>query len=160
VTYRLTADEAYRARRILLPRWVPIAIGLGAVLLLIAGIALVTSGYPEVGVAILVAPVVVLVSRPIVRWLSMRRISTMLRRVPDPIVVTIDADGIRGQRGSSSSLVGWSDVVSVESRGPFVWVQGRLQPVYAIPRRAFDGNADADRFVAAAMALKQASPRS
>ena len=80
----------------------------------------------------------------------MRRISTRLAKVPEPIVVTVGPDGIRGARGQSSSLVSWGDVTSVGVRGSFVWVHGRASPIYAIPRRAFSGDADAQMFVTAA----------
>jgi hypothetical protein len=80
----------------------------------------------------------------------MRRITKDLAKVPDPVVVVIDADGMHATRGDSSSLLAWSDVTSVEVRGDFIWVQGRLRPAYIIPTRAFGSAADVDRFVTAA----------
>ena len=63
----------------------------------------------------------------------------------------------RGARGQSSSLVSWGDVTSVAVRGSFVWVHGRASPIYAIPRRAFSGEADAQMFVTAANGFLAAS---
>ena len=89
----------------------------------------------------------------------MRRISTRLAKVPEPIEVTLGPDGIRGARGQSSSLVAWADIASVDVRGPFVWVTGHASPVYAIPRRVFSGDADAQAFVAAANGFLAGSTR-
>ena len=65
-------------------------------------------------------------------------------------MVTVGPDGIRGARGQSSSLVAWGDVTSVDVRGSFVWVQGRVGPIYAIRPRAFSDDADTQLFVTAA----------
>ena len=150
MTYRMTADDAYRVSRMLMPRWFSIGIGVGAVLILIGGAVLAVSGEVGLGVGLVGGALFLLASRPIVRWVTMRRVSTRLAKVPEPIVVTIGADGIRGSRGQSSSLVGWGDVTSVDVRGPFVWVQGRVSPVFAIPLRAFSGDAEIQGFVTAA----------
>ena len=145
--------------RMLIPRRIPLVMGLGAVLILVSAAVLVVSGQIGLGVLCALWAIFLLASRPIVRWLSIRRISTKLARVPEPVVVTIGPDGIRGARGKSSSLVSWGDVTSVDVRGPFVWVQGRLNPVYAIPRRAFSDESDVQMFVTAANGFLAASPR-
>jgi hypothetical protein len=159
VTYRMTPDEAYRVGRMLIPRRVPMAIGVGAALILLVGTVLVLSGQVGLGVLCLLWAIFVFASRPIVRWQSIRRISAKLAKVPEPVVVTIGPDGIRGARGQSSSLLSWADVTSVGMRGPFVWIQGRVNVAYAIPRRAFGSESDAQVFVTAANGFLAASTR-
>ena len=89
----------------------------------------------------------------------MRRISRTLAKIPEPLELTLGPDGIRGARGQSSSLVAWADIASVDVRGRFVWVQGHVRPVYAIPLRVFSGDADAKAFVDAANGFLAASSR-
>jgi hypothetical protein len=150
VTYRVTAAEAYRVRRMLLPRWITLAIALGIGLFLVAGIGLLLSGLPALGTGFVVGGIAALATRPLMRWWQLRRISKVLAKLPHPVVVTVDAHGFHVTSGQSSSLIDWSDIVSVDLRGDFVWVQGRVRPIYVIPRRSFGDAADVDRFVAAA----------
>ena len=142
-----------------MPRWAPVAIGIGAVLMLVCGAVVIAGGQVGLGSAIVVPALFLLASRPIARALTMRRISRTLARIPEPLELTIGPDGIRGAHGQSSSLVAWADIAAVDVRGPFVWVQGRARPVYAIPRRAFTGDADAEAFVAAAHGFLAAATR-
>jgi hypothetical protein len=146
----MTAAEAYRVGRMLLPRWITLAIGLGIALLLVAGIGLLVSGHPALGTGFVAGGLGALATRPLVRWWQMRRIAAVLAKVPEPVAVMIDANGIHVSRGHSSSVLDWSDIVSVDLRGDFVWVQGRVRPVCVIPRRSFGDAADVDRFVTAA----------
>jgi hypothetical protein len=157
VTFRLTADEAYRVGRMLIPRWSPVLIWSGGILILICGAVFIAGGQTGLGVGVVVPALFLLASRPIARVLSRRRISRTLAKIPEPLQLTIGPDGIRGARGQSSSLVAWADISSVDVRGPFVWVRGHVRPVYAIPRRVFSGDADAQAFVAAANGFRAAS---
>jgi hypothetical protein len=150
VTYRVTAAEAYRASRLLLPRWITVAVVVGIGLFFAAGILLLATGSTTFGAALVFGGLAGLASRPVVRWRQMRRISRNLAAVPDAVVVALDADGLRATRGNSSSLLAWSDIASVDVRRDFIWVQGRLRPAYIIPTRAFRDAADVDRFVTAA----------
>ena len=150
VTYRMTAAEAYRASRMVLPRWIPAAIGVGIGLFIVAGIVLLVTGSTALGVTFVSVGIAVVALRPLVRWRLMNRISKGLAKVPDDVVVVIEADGIHATRGDSSAVLAWSDVTSVDVRGDFIWVQGRLRPAYIIPTRAFGSAADVDRFVTAA----------
>jgi hypothetical protein len=159
VTFQLTADEAYRVSRMLIPRWTPVLIGTGAVLILLCGAVLIAGGQAGLGIGLVVPALFLLASRPIARVLAMRRISRTLAKIPEPLELTLGPDGIRGARGQSSSLVAWADIASVDMRGSFVWVQGHIRPVYAIPLRVFRGNADAQAFVTAANGFLAASSR-
>jgi len=159
VTFHMTADEVYRVSRMVMPRWTSVMIGVGAVLILICGAALVASGQAGLATGVVLPALFLLASRPIARVLSMRRISRTLAKIPEPIELTIGPDGVRGARAKSSSLVAWTDIVSVDLRGPFVWIQGHARPVYAIPTRAFSGDADAQALVAAANGFLAASTR-
>ena len=120
---------------------------------------LIAGGQEGLGIGLAVPAIFLLASRPIARALSMRRIARTLAKIPEPLELTIGPDGIRGARGQSSSLVAWADIASVDVRGPFVWVRGHVRPVYAIPRRVFKGDADAQAFVAAANGFLAASSR-
>ena len=159
VTYRMTPDDAYRVSRMMMPRWVPMGIGVGAVLLFLAAAVLVISGEVGIGLGLVIGAVLVLATRPLMRWVAIRRISTRLAKLPGPVILTIEPDGIHAARGQSSSLVAWTDVVSVGTRGPFVWVQGRVGPVFAVPRRAFSSDADIQGFVSAANGFLAGSAR-
>jgi hypothetical protein len=150
VSYRMTAAEAYRASRMVLPRWITAAIGVGIGLFILAGIVLLVTGSTTLGVSFVSVGIAVFALRPLVRWRLMHRISKGLAKVPDDVVVVIEADGIHAARGDSSAVLAWSDVSSIDVRGDFVWVQGRLRPAYIIPTRAFGDAADVDRFVTAA----------
>jgi hypothetical protein len=159
VTFRLTADEAYRVGRMLIPRWTPVVIWTGGILILICGAVLIAGGQEGLGIGLVVPAIFLLASRPIARALSMRRIARTLAKIPEPLELTLGPDGIRGARGQSSSLVAWADIGSVDVRGSFVWVQGHARPVYAIPLREFSGDEDAQAFVAAANGLLAESSR-
>src|SRR6478735_7189072 len=159
VTFRLTADEAYRVSRMLIPRWTPVVIWTGGIVILICGAVFIAGGQEGLGIGLVVPAIFLLASRPIARALSMRRIARTLAKIPEPLELTIGPDGIRGARGQSSSLVAWTDISSVDVRGPFVWVRGHVRPVYAIPRRVFSGDADAQAFVAAANGFLAESSR-
>src|SRR6478752_9958252 len=133
VTFRLTADEAYRVSRMLIPRWTPVVIWTGGILILICGAVLIAGGQEGLGIGLVVPAIFLLASRPIARALSMRRIARTLAKIPEPLELTLGPDGISGTRGQSSSLVAWADIAAVDVRGPFVWVRGHVRPVYAIP---------------------------
>jgi hypothetical protein len=133
-----------------LPRWIPTAIGVGIGLFIVAGIVLLVTGPTALGVSFVSVGIAVFALRPLVRWRLMHRISKGLAKVPDAVVVAIEADGIHAARGDSSAVLAWSDVSSVDVRGDFVWFQGRLRPAYVIPVRAFANAADVDRFVTTA----------
>ena len=94
VTYRLTPDEAYRASRMLDPARDPDRDRhRRGTITFICGAVLVAGDQAGLGIGLVVGALFLLAWRPLVRWLSMRRISARLDKVPEPIVVTVGPDG-------------------------------------------------------------------
>jgi len=157
VTFHWTPEEAYRASRLLVPRWVTASGVITSLVILVAGIALLASGDLVVGSAAVVGGVVGIAARPVVRRRDVQKMAHVLAAVPEPLTVKVGPEGVRGSQGSTTDAYPWEAIASVAVVAEFVVVKGRPKALYIVPTRAFQGSGDIDGFVALADAYLAAS---